>query len=215
MGAQDYLWLLTLLLIKADLRKKHYDNLGGQKSSKLTMEERLQQLCDLFAMFDSNVTVQVTALKQMIQYTEKNSVPARKLLGISQSSTTSKLSAQDQFDMIRIKMLAFVNSLMTSHVFTNQLIQVSYSSRRTCRHGDWTLQSFWHPPYPISTRREQIMATLYWCPHQVFKIHISITSLAKTINALFMSLGDIWASICIKKTCFLKINISEKSDFTQ
>ena len=126
MGAQDYLWLLTLLLIKADLRKKHYDNLGGQKSSKLTMEERLQQLCDLFAMFDSNVTVQVTALKQMIQYTEKNSAPARKLLGISQSSTTSKLSAQDQFDMIRIKMLAFVNSLMTSHVFTNQLIQVSY-----------------------------------------------------------------------------------------
>ena len=43
------------------------------------------------------------------------------------------------------------------------------------------------------------MATLYWCPHQVFKIHISITSLAKTINALFMSLGDIWACICIEK----------------
>ena len=159
MGAQDYLWLLTLLLIKADLRKKHYDNLGGQKSSKLTMEERLQQLCDLFAMFDSNVTVQVTALKQMIQYTEKNSVPARKLLGISQSSSTSKLSAQDQFDMIRIKMLAFVNSLMTSHVFTNQLIQVSYSSRRTCGHGDWTLLSFWHPPSQLGGSRLRLPYT--------------------------------------------------------
>ena len=125
LGAQDYLWLLTLLLIKADLRKKHYDNLGGQKSSKLTMEERLQQLRDLFAMFETNVTVQITALKQMIQYTAKNSQQARKLLGITQNSTASKLSAQDQFDMVRIKMLSFVNSLMTSPAFTSQLIKVS------------------------------------------------------------------------------------------
>ena len=127
LGAQDYLWLLTLLLIKADLRRKHYDNLGGQKSSKLTMEERLQQLRDLFAMFETNVTVQITALKQMIQYTAKNSQQARKLLGITQNPTgSSKLSAQDQFDMVRIKMLSFVNSLMTSPAFTNQLIKVSY-----------------------------------------------------------------------------------------
>ena len=123
LGAQDYLWLLTLLLIKADLRKKHYDNLGGQKSTKLTMEERLQQLCDLFSMFDSNMAVQVSALKQMIQYTAKNSQQARKLLGITQAST-SKLSPQEQFDMVRIKMLSFVNYLMTSNDFTSQLIKV-------------------------------------------------------------------------------------------
>ena len=63
-----------------------------------------------------------------------------------------------------------------------------------------TVPSFGIYHNPISTRGEQIMATLYWCPHQVSKIHISITSLAKTINALFMSLGDIWACICIDRS---------------
>ena len=36
LGAEEYLWLLTLLLTKAEARKKHYDIVGSQKSSKLT-----------------------------------------------------------------------------------------------------------------------------------------------------------------------------------
>ena len=121
LGAKDYLWLLTLLLIKADLRKKHYDNMGGQKSSKLTTEERLQQLGDFYATFDDQISLQIHSVKQMIQFTSKNNHQSRKLLGITQ--TSNKLSVEDHFDMVRIKMLSFANNLTSSKVFLRRLIE--------------------------------------------------------------------------------------------
>lgn len=125
MGADTYLWLMTLLLIKGDARKKQYDSsLGGPRSARMTMEERQQQLRDLYAMFDGpEASVQVSSLLLMVQRTNHNTKDMRKLLGISENSKTAKLSANDQFDMVRVKMLSFAQSLLMSHTFMRQVVQ--------------------------------------------------------------------------------------------
>ena len=124
LGLSDYLWLLTLLLIKADLRKKHYDKHGGHRSSKLSTEERLRQIRDLYASFETNqMSTQVETFTRMIRFAANNAHLSRQTLGIgSQSTPEGKPSPQDHFDMIKIKMLSFVHSLLSNRDFIQKTI---------------------------------------------------------------------------------------------
>ena len=120
LGAEEYLWLLTLLLTKAEARKKHYDIVGSQKSSKLTTEEKCQQLIDLYAMFGHQPGLLLKSLTRMIQQTKSCNKSIQKLLSIAEGN---KASVEEMFDNVRIRMLAFIHKLFGSAEFLRSIVQ--------------------------------------------------------------------------------------------
>ena len=123
LGAEEYLWLLTLLLTKAEARKKHYDIVGSQKSSKLTNEEKCQQLIDLYAMFGHQPALLLKSLNRMILQTKSCNKSIQKLLSITEGSNKAGSSVEELFDSVRIRMLAFVHKLFSSAEFLRSIVQ--------------------------------------------------------------------------------------------
>ena len=125
LGADEYLWLLTLLLTKSEARKKHYDMAGGHhKMSKLTTEERLQQLIDLYSTFDSEAGLLLKSLRKMVHMTNVCNKSIAKLLGISEG----KLTVEEAFDAIRIRMLSFIHKLFASQEFLRTVVRGLHDS---------------------------------------------------------------------------------------
>ena len=135
LGAEKYLWLLTLLLTKSEARKKHYDIAGGHhKVSKLTTEERLQQLIDLYSTFDSDAGLLLKSLRKMVHMTNVCNKSITKLLGISEG----KLTVVEAFDAIRIRMLSFIHKLFASQEFLGTVVRglQSFSAERSNVQGE-------------------------------------------------------------------------------
>ena len=130
LGAKDYLWLLTLLLIK-DTRKKTSDNAKtGTKYKKIYSDEKNQNLRDLYKMFGTDIVVQVESLIQMIRKTRENDRKSRSLIGLSEAGHGSH-SAHDLFDIYRVKTMSFIQSLLGNHEFMRQIVHDLHKGNET------------------------------------------------------------------------------------
>ena len=134
LGSKEYLWLLTLLLISSDSRKKHASNTtpnssiniagasGYTKKSASVADEKNQFLKDLYKMFDSDIDIQVHSLILMTKKTRYNDKVSRNSIGIAESGHGS-FSALDLFDVYRVKALSFAQSLLGSEDFVRKVVQ--------------------------------------------------------------------------------------------
>lgn len=112
-GESQYLWLLTLLLLK----KVKASNTKNRGSTML--EERQQQLRDLYSHIQPS-SIQMEAVLQMTTnlMVMENEGEVKKLLGLESNKEEEALK---QLQLVRIKMMSFVHSLLTSAVFKRQI----------------------------------------------------------------------------------------------
>ena len=107
LDANEYLWLLTLLLIS---RNKKSTSVG----------EKQQQLADLYAQFGANT--QLTSLVRMFDFMSSNSKENRALLGLENDKKARKDNTE-AFEMVRVKMLSFSQNLLQSDSFQRLVFQ--------------------------------------------------------------------------------------------
>ena len=129
----NYLWIVTLLLLKTDSKRLVYTGKGNETESvKLTAEEKHHQLRELYSAFDSYMTFQMEALLKMLTEMKHDTPEIRTLLGIKVESEAMEVDGEvtklpdstKQFEMIRIKMMLFVSSgLLQSKHFVNKIIE--------------------------------------------------------------------------------------------
>ena len=137
LGAEEFLWLLTLMLI-SDPRKKWPSSVAttteSNKNGKgIRIDEKSQSLRDLFKMFDDHIVIQVDSLLSMIKNTRKNEKTARALIGINEAGQGSH-TARELFDVARVKTLSFAQSLLSSQDFVRQIV-------RDLHHGNKLLEA--------------------------------------------------------------------------
>jgi hypothetical protein len=117
--SENYLWIVTLLLLKMDSKRRVYTGKGNETESvKLTAEEKHHQLRELYNAFDDDITFQMEAILRMLTGMKNDTPDIRKLLGIKVENdamdidgNSGKLTdATKQFETVRIKMMYFVSS---------------------------------------------------------------------------------------------------------
>ena len=130
--SENYLWIVTLLLLKMDSKRRVYTGKGNETESvKLTAEEKHHQLRELYNAFDDDITFQMEAILRMLTRMKNDTPDIRKLLGIKVENdamdidgNTGKLTdATKQFETVRIKMMYFVSSgLLQYRPFVGKII---------------------------------------------------------------------------------------------
>ena len=134
LGAKEFLWLLTLMLISDPRKKWPSVASDANKNAKgIRLDEKSQSLRDLFKMFDDNIIIQVDSMLSMIKNTRKNEKSARALIGINEAGHGSH-TARELFDIARVKTLAFAQSLLSSQEFVRQIV-------RDLHHGNKPLEA--------------------------------------------------------------------------
>ena len=130
---ENYLWIVTLLLLKADSKKRVYTGKGNETESvKMTAEEKHHQLGELYSAFNDDITFQMGAVLRMLSEMKTDMPEIRALLGIKcedevmdTGMAETKISeSTKQFEMVRIKMMFFISSgLLQSTHFVANLIE--------------------------------------------------------------------------------------------
>ena len=130
----NYLWIVTLLLLKVDSKRRIYTGKGHETESiKLTAEEKHHQLRELYNAFDNDITFQMEAILKMLSQMKNDTPEIRTLLGIKVENEAMDVDGQNgaklsdstkQFETLRIKMMFFVSSgLLHSKHFVGQIIE--------------------------------------------------------------------------------------------
>ena len=128
----NYLWVVTLLLLKVESKRRVYTGKGNETESvRLTAEEKHHQLRELYSAFDTSMTFQMESLLKMLSEMKHDVPEIRTLLGIKVESDAMEVDEEvtkisdstKQFEMVRIKMLMFVSSgLLQSRHFVDKII---------------------------------------------------------------------------------------------
>ena len=131
--SENYLWIVTLLLLKIDSKRRVYTGKGNETESiRLTAEEKHHQLRELYSAFDNNIPFQMESVLKMLTEMKQDTPEIRTLLGVKVESdamevdgeVTKLLESTKQFEMIRIKMMLFVSSgLLQSKHFVNKIVE--------------------------------------------------------------------------------------------
>ncbi|TRY68333.1 hypothetical protein TCAL_03802 [Tigriopus californicus] len=126
LGESDFLWVVTLLLLKTVGKKRTIIEGQKTKTMKFNQSEKLQQIQSLYSEFSAMVQIE-SVLRMMINLKNDNK-EVRKMLKIGdpkdgQTATEEGLNSANEYDLIRLKMLNFVSSQLSSKYFIRQVIQ--------------------------------------------------------------------------------------------
>lgn len=126
LGESDYLWVVTLLLLKTVGKKRTFIEGQKTKTMKFNQSEKMQQIQSLYSEFSP--LVQIESILRMMINLKNDNKEVRTMLKIGdpkdgQTMTEDGLKSADEYDLIRLKMLNFVSNQLSSKYFIRQVIQ--------------------------------------------------------------------------------------------
>eukprot|EP00095_Tigriopus_kingsejongensis_P008024 maker-scaffold1494_size38455-snap-gene-0.15 protein:Tk08024 transcript:maker-scaffold1494_size38455-snap-gene-0.15-mRNA-1 annotation:"hypothetical protein DAPPUDRAFT_192569" len=120
LGERDYLWIVTLLLLKTIGKKRTLIEGHKTKMMKFNHGEKLQQIQSLYSEFSPKI--QIESMIRMMVNLKNDNPEVRKILKINEVAAEDELNPTDEYDLVRVKMLNFSNAQLSSKYFVRQVI---------------------------------------------------------------------------------------------